>query len=89
MIALLTGLFVMSVGNVSFAGMLDELKGKAEEVKQEAGETMDKTAAEPGKAIKTQAASNGETGDMMDQAKEKVKETVKETVNEKIDSFGK
>ena len=89
MIAVVTGLFVMSVGSVSFAGMLDSLKGKAEEAKQEASETMEKKEAEPGKAIEAKDATKEEVGGMMDQAKETAKETVSKTVNEKIDTLGK
>ncbi|MDH5563757.1 MAG: hypothetical protein OEY91_09080 [Nitrospirota bacterium] len=85
MIAVVTSLFVMSVGSVSFAGMMDALKGKAEEAKQEATETMEKQEAEPGKAIEAKDATKEEAGGMMDQAKE----TAKETVNEKIDGLGK
>ena len=85
MIAVVTGLFVMSVGSLSFAGMMDSLKGKAEEAKQEASETMEKKEVEPGKAIEAQDATKKEAGGMMDEAKE----TAKETVDEKIDSLGK
>lgn len=85
MIAVVTGLFVLSVGSVSFAGMMDALKGKAEETKQEAHETMEQEAAEPGKAIEAKDATKEEATGMMDQ----VKETAKETVNEKIDDLGK
>ena len=85
MIAVVTGLFVMSIGSVSFAGMMDSLKGKAEEAKQEATETMESKEAEPGKTIEAQGATKEEAGGMMDQAKE----TAKETVNEKIDNLGK
>ncbi len=86
MISVLTGLFIMSVGSLSLAGMLDDLKGKAEETKQEASETMKSEKAEAEKSIEAKDASTKEgTGDMMDQAKEKVKETV----NEKIDGLGK
>jgi hypothetical protein len=79
------GFFVMSVGSLSFAGMMDSLKGKAEEAKQEASETMEAKEAEPGKAIEAKDATKEEAGGMMDEAKE----TVKETVDEKIDSLDK
>ena len=46
MISVLTGLFIMSVGSLSLAGMLDDLKGKAEETKQETSETMKSEKAE-------------------------------------------
>jgi len=85
MIAVLTGLFVMGLSSVSFAGMMDSLTGQAEEAKKEAQETVEKKGAEPGKAIEAKDATTQEAGGMMDQAKE----TAKETVNEKIDSVGK
>ena len=80
-----TGLFVMSVGSGSFAGVLDDLKNQADEAKQEASDTMKQAKEEPGKAIEAQDASNKEGGDMMEQAKD----VVKETVNEQIDRVGK
>ncbi len=68
------------------AGMLDDLKGKAEETKQEASDAMKSEKADAEKAIEAKDASTKEeAGDMMKQAKDKVKETV----NEKIDSLGK
>ena len=85
MIAVLTGLFVMSLGSVSFAGMMDSLTGQAEQAKKEAQETVEKKGAETGKAIEAKDATKQEAGGMMDQAKE----TAKETVNEKIDNIGK
>ena len=85
MIAVLTGLFVMSLGSVSFAGMMDSLTGKEKKKKKEAQETVEKKGAETGKAIEAKDATKQDAGSMMDQAKE----TAKETVNEKIDSIGK
>jgi hypothetical protein len=85
MITVLTGLFVMSLGSVSLAGMLDKLTGKADEATQEASETVESTKAEAGEAIEAQDASTKESGSMMDEAKE----TVKETVDETIDGIGK
>jgi hypothetical protein len=85
MIAVLTGLFVISLGSVSLAGMMDSLTGQAEEAKKEAQATIEKKEAESGKAIEAKDATKQEAGGMMDQ----VKETAKETVNEKIDSIGK
>ena len=52
MIAVLTGLFVMGLSSVSFAGMMDSLTGQAEEAKKEAQETVEKKGAEPGKPSK-------------------------------------
>ena len=86
MISILTGLFIMSVGSLSLAGMLDDLKATAEETKQEASEAMKSEKADVEKAIEAKDASTKEeAGNMMDQAKDKVKETV----NEKIDAIGK
>ncbi len=85
MIAVVTGLFVMSVGSVSFAGMMDSLKGKAEEAKQEAHETMENKEVEPGKTIDAQDATKEEAGGMMDE----VKEGAKGKANETIDNIGK
>ncbi len=86
MIAVLTGLFVMSLGSVGMAGMLDKLKGEATEAKAEATEAVESTKAEAGEAIEAKGATKEEeAGSMMDDAKDKVKETV----NEKIDSLGK
>ena len=85
MIAALTGLFVMSLGSVSMAGMMDKLKGAVEEDKEKAGAIVEEKADEAGKAIEAKDATKEESGSMMDQAKE----TVKETVNEKIDNLGK
>lgn len=85
MIAVLMGLFMMSLGSVSLAGMMDSLKGKAEETKQDAHESMEMKNAEPGKAIEAKEATKKEADGMMGEAKE----AVKETVNEKIDSLGK
>lgn len=76
MITVLTGLFMMSLGSVSLAGMLDKAKGKAEEAKQEASEKMENKATEPEKSIEAQDATKEESGGMMKKAKEKVKEKV-------------
>jgi hypothetical protein len=78
-------IFVMSLGSVSFAGMMDSLDGKAEEAKQDASETMENKEAEPGKAIEAQDATKEEAGGMMD----RVKEGAKEHSNEMIDNVGK
>jgi len=85
MIAVVMGLFVMSLGSVSFAGMMDTLTGKGEEAKQEAHETMEKKGAESGKAIEAKDAAKEESGGMMDKAKE----TAKDQAKEKIDTLGK
>ena len=85
MIAVVMGLFVMSLGNVSFAGMMDTLTGQAEETKKEAQETAEKKGAESGKAIEAKDATEQEGSGMMDQAKE----TAKDQAKEKIDTLGK
>jgi hypothetical protein len=85
MITVLTGLFVMSLSSVSFAGMLDEAVEATEKVDTMAKDVNAKTESAEQKAIKAQDASKNESGSMMDQAKE----STKETVNEKIDSVGK
>jgi F0F1-type ATP synthase membrane subunit b/b' len=85
MIAVLTGLFVMSLSSVSFAGMLDEAVEATEKADTMAKDVNAKTESAEQKAIKAQDASKKESGSMMDQAKE----STKETVNEKIDSVGK
>ncbi len=83
MISVLTGLFLMSLGSVSLAGMMDKLKGKAEEAKQETSETMENQEAskmmesqeaEPERSIEAQDATKEESGGMMDKAEETVKE---------------
>jgi hypothetical protein len=78
-------IFVMSLGSVSFAGMMDSLKGKADEAKQESIETMANKEAEPGKAIEAKDATKEKAGGMMDQ----LKEGAKEKINETIDNMGK
>jgi F0F1-type ATP synthase membrane subunit b/b' len=85
MIAVLTGLFVMSLGIGSFAGMLDKAVEATESANTMAKDAKEAKDSAEEKSIKAQDASKSETGSMMDQAKE----TAKETVNEKIDSIGK
>ncbi|MDH5428058.1 MAG: hypothetical protein OEZ57_06920 [Nitrospirota bacterium] len=85
MFAVVTGLFVMGIGSVSFAGMLDkavEATGKADAMAKEA---QDKTEGVEQKSIEAQDASTDKAGGMMDQAKD----AAKETVNEQIDNLGK
>ena len=85
MIAVLTGLFVMGLSSVSFAGMFDkavEATGQADSMAKDA---KAKTDSAEQKSIEAQDASKSEAGGMMDQAKE----SAKETVNEKIDAIGK
>jgi ABC-type uncharacterized transport system permease subunit len=85
MCVVVTSLFIMGVGSVSFAGMLDqavEATGQANEMAKDAKE---KTDSAEQKSIEAQGASTQEAGSLMDQAKE----SAKETVNEKIDNIGK
>lgn len=82
---LLTVLCVFGLAGVSTAGMMDTLKGKAEETKKEAQGTMEKKQAESSKAIEAKEATKPEAGSMMDQ----VKEGAKEKVDETIDNIGK
>jgi hypothetical protein len=82
---LLAVLFVFGLAGVSTAGMMDTLKGQAEETKKEAQGTMQKKEAESKKAIEAKEATKPQAGGMMDQ----VKEGAKEKVNETIDNIGK
>jgi len=96
MVTVLTGVFVMGVSSVSFAGMFDkaieateEANTMAEKANTTAKDAKAKIDSEEQKAIEAQDASTQESGSMMDQAKETVKKTVNDTVNEKVDNFGK
>lgn len=91
MIAVFAGLFVMSLGSASMAGMLDKLKGDAKDAKAEASEAVENTeaaseesasdAAASDKSIEAKDATKEESGGMMDKAKDKAKD--------KIDELGK
>lgn len=85
MIAFITALFVMSVGGVSFAGILDKAVEATENANAMATDAKAKPDSAEQKSIEAKNASTQESGSMVDQAKE----TVKETVNEKIDNIGK
>jgi len=85
MIAVFTGLFVMSVGSVTLAGMLDKAVEATEKADTMAKDVKAKTDNVEQKSIEAQGASKQEAGGLMDQAKE----TAKETVNETIDNLGK
>ena len=85
MIAVVTGLFVMSVGSVSFAGMFDKAVEATEQANTMAKDAKEKADSAEQKTIEAQDASKQQPGSMVDQAKE----AAKETVNEKIDSVGK
>lgn len=88
--AVLSVLFVVGLVGVSTAGMMDTMKGKAEEAKEasseaQAHEGMDMKGAEKEQAIEAQGATKQEEGGMMDE----VKEGAKEKTNETIDNIGK
>ena len=85
MIAVLTGLFVLGLSSVSFAGMLDGVTDATEKADTMAKEANAKTESAEQKSIEAQDASKKESRSMMDQAKE----SAKETVNEEIDAIGK
>lgn len=93
--AVLSVLFVVGVAGVSFAGMMDTLKGKADETTQtstDAHKGMDMTEHAKEHAIEAQSATKEEAGGMMDQIKEGAKGEVnktKDTANETIDNIGK
>jgi hypothetical protein len=92
MIAVLTGVFVMGVSSVSFAGMFDKAVEATEQANTMAKDAKATADSAEQKAIEAQDASTQESGGLMDQAKGKAKETVNDTqgtVNEKIDSIGK
>ncbi|HBP90171.1 MAG: hypothetical protein KC592_04850 [Nitrospira sp.] len=88
--AVLAVVFVVGLVGMSTAGMMDTLKGKAEEAKEassqaQAHEAMGMKGAEKEQAIEAQGATTQEEGGMMDQ----VKESAKEKTNETIDNIGK
>ena len=85
--AALSVLVVVGVVGVSTAGMMDSLKGKAEETQEissEAHKGMDMTGDKKEQAIEAQGATKEEASGMMDQAKE----TAKDQAKEKIDTLG-
>ncbi|MEX2494256.1 MAG: hypothetical protein WD425_21160 [Nitrospirales bacterium] len=77
--------FCDELDSVSFAGMMESLKGKADEAKHESIESMANKKPESGKAIEAKDATKGEAGGMMDQ----LKQGAKEKTNETIDNMGK
>ena len=96
--AVFSVLFVVGVAGVSTAGMMDDMKGKAEEaneastkaqkgmeMKGAGHEGMEMKGAEKKQAIEAQGATKEKAGGMMDQMKERAKEKTNET----IDSIGK
>lgn len=93
--AVFSVLFVVGLAGVSSAGMMDTLKGKADETTKtstDAHKGMDMTGAAKEQAIEAQSATKEEAGGMMDQLKEGAKGEVnktKDTANETIDNIGK
>lgn len=88
-------LCVVGLAGVSFAGMMDTLKGKADETTKtstDAHKGVDMTGAAKEQVIEAQSATKKEAGGMMDQLKEGAKGEVnktKETANDMIDNIGK
>jgi len=85
MVAVLTGLFVMGLSSVSFAGALDKAADATERANTMAKDAKATKDSAGQKSIEAQDASNQETGSLTDQAEE----TAKKAVNEKIDILGK
>ncbi|WP_342349768.1 hypothetical protein [uncultured Nitrospira sp.] len=87
--------FVVGLAGVSSAGMMDSLKGKADETTKtstDAHKGMDMTDAAKEQAIKAQSGTKEEAGGMMDQLKDGAKGEVNKTgktANETIDNIGK
>lgn len=84
----LSVLFVIGLAGMSTAGMMDTLKGKAEEAKEastEAHHGMDMKDDEKEKMIEAESATKQEGGGMMEQ----VQEGAKEKVDEAMESMGK
>lgn len=91
----LSVLCVVGVVGVSTAGVMDSLKGKADEATEtstDAHKGADMMDAAKDQAIEAQNATKEEAGGMMDQLKEGAKGQVnktKDTANETIDNIGK
>jgi F0F1-type ATP synthase membrane subunit b/b' len=85
MFAVVMGLFIMGLGSISFAGMLDQAAEVTEQANTTAKDAKAKSDSAEKKAIEAQDASKQESQSMTDQAKE----TAKEVVNEEIDKIGK
>ena len=92
---ILSVLFVVGLTGMSSAGMMDTLKGKADEASKASTDPhqgMDMKEAGKDAAIETKSATQQEAAGMMDQLKEGAKGEVnktKETVNDTIDNIGK
>ena len=92
--AVLSVLFVVGLVGVSSAGMMDTMKGKAEEAQEtsDVHKGMDMTEHAKEHAIEAQGATKEEGAGMMDEIKEGAKGEVnktKETANDMIDNIGK
>jgi hypothetical protein len=88
----LSVLFVIELAGVSMAGMMDTMKGQAQEASTDAHKGMDMKESGKEAAIEAQSATKEEVGGMMDQLKEGAKGEVNEKgkeVNETIDNIGK
>jgi len=85
MFAVVMGLFIMGLGSISFAGMLDQAVEATKQANTTAKDAKAKSDSAEKKAIEAQDASKQESQSMTDQAKE----TAKEVVNEEIDKIGK
>lgn len=87
--------FVVGLAGMSSAGMMDTLKGKADETSKTSTGThkgMDMTEHAKEHAIEAQSGTKEEAGSMMDEIKEGAKGEVnktKDTANETIDNIGK
>ena len=81
--------FLVGLAGFTSAGMMDALKGKAEEAQEQASETMENKQAEAGQSIEAQGAAKEESGSMGGGMMDQVKEGAKEKTNEMIDSVGK
>lgn len=96
MVMVATSLFLTGLVSLSLAGgMMDTVKGKAEEAKGASTDPhkgMDMKEAGKEAAIETQSATKKEAAGMMDQLKEGAKGEVNKTgktANETIDNIGK
>lgn len=89
MITVLTGVFVMGVCSVSFAGMFDQLLEATEEANTMAKDAKATADSVEQKTIEAQGASTQDSASIIDQTKKTVKKTVNDKVNQTVDNFGK
>ena len=91
----LSVMFVIGLAGVATAGMMDTMKGKADEASKAATDPhqgMDMKEAGKEAAIETKSATQQKAGGMMDQLKEGAKGEVNQKskeANETIDKIGK